>query len=264
MHPTYFSARRALALITLNLLYLTGCATLPAGNRDPRDPLERMNRSVYSFNVSLDKHVLSPVAHGYAKALPQPVRNRVHNFFDNLTYSRTMLNSFLQGHPSDGVNDAARILVNTVIGLGGLFDPASHMSLERHQRDFGQTMGVWGIKKGPYLMLPFLGPSDFRDGLGLVPDVYSTPWALVSNGKIYWGMYAVKAVQDRSEIIDLERTLHEAYDPYALVRNSYLQRRDYLVKGTKANLDDDLKDPDLVDPEAPPPAKAAAPQHGNR
>src|SRR5258708_6582339 len=150
---------------------LIGCASLPPGStRDPRDHIERFNRSTFRFNTALDHAVLRPVARGYVKVTPRPVRTGVTNFFGNLGYTKTIGNDIFQGHPLDFGSDVARLVVNTTVGIGGVFDPATRFGLEKHDRDFGQTLGKWGVPTGAYLMLPLLGPSDVRDAFGLVPD----------------------------------------------------------------------------------------------
>src|SRR5579862_8360900 len=143
------------ALLTLLLITfgVTGCATLPNGVKpDKRDRFERVNRSVYKFNTAIDHAVLRPVARAYVKYLPQPVRTSISNFTTNLAYPTTVANDIFQGKVADGVTDSARIIVNTTIGIGGLFDPASRMGLDRHTQDFGITLGKWGVPSGPYLM----------------------------------------------------------------------------------------------------------------
>jgi len=150
---------------------LVGCASLPQGStRDPRDHIERFNRSMYKFNTALDHGILRPVARGYVKVTPRPVRTGVSNFFGNLGYTKTIGNDIFQGHPLDFGSDVARLVVNTTVGIGGVFDPATRFGLEKHDRDFGQTLGKWGLPTGTYLILPLLGPSDVRDAFSLLPD----------------------------------------------------------------------------------------------
>jgi phospholipid-binding lipoprotein MlaA len=235
-----------LALLLLNLV-ITGCATLPSGSKpDPRDRYERFNRSVYKFNMALDHAVLRPVAHAYVK-LPQPVRTSIGNFTSNLAYPTTVANDFFQGKVGDGVSDAARIIVNTTIGIGGLFDPASRMGLDRHTQDFGLTLGRWGVPSGPYLMLPFLGPSTVRDTAGLAPDYLLTyeivSRNLITNNWVSGGLFVVTQVDKRAGLLDTDKVIDAAYDPYKFVRSAYLQRRDYLLHGEESP-DDLLKDAD--------------------
>jgi phospholipid-binding lipoprotein MlaA len=221
-----------LALLLLNLA-LTGCAALP-GKPDPRDRFERFNRSVYKFNTAVDHAVLRPVARAYVKVLPRPVRTSINNFTTNFAYPTTVANDVFQGKFADGVTDAARIIVNTTLGIGGLFDPASRMGLDRHTQDFGITLGRWGVHSGPYLMLPLLGPSTVRDTVGLVPDyalTYEIGTNLIDNNYVSAGLFVVAQIDRRAGVLDLDKIVDSAYDPYAFVRNAYLQRRNYLIKG---------------------------------
>ena len=259
-------APAALALLAL-YLGLSGCATLPSGKPDPRDRFERFNRTVYVFNSKLDHALLRPVARGYVKVIPQPIRTAVNNFLSNLGYPTTIVNQFLQGNFTDGASDTARLVVNTSIGIGGLFDPASRMGLDRHGADFGQTLGKWGAHSGPYLMLPLLGPSTVRDGIGLVPDwlllhEYETVKLFHNNGYIEWSLYAINLVNLRAQLLDVDRLLDSAYDPYAFVRSAYLQRRDYLINGGAVTPDEEFPhagDTGDLPPAAPDKGAAAVP-----
>jgi phospholipid-binding lipoprotein MlaA len=253
--------RAALAALLLLNLGLSGCAALPTGKPDPRDRFERFNRSIYKFNTALDHAVLRPVAKAYVKVLPQPVRNSIGNFTTNLAYPSTVANDFFQGKVADGVSDAARIVVNSTIGIGGLFDPASHMGLERHTQDFGLTLGRWGVPSGPYLMLPLLGPSTVRDTVGLVPDyvliyeIVSTH--LITNNYAIWGLYGLAQIDRRARLLDLDKIVDSAYDPYAFTRSAYLQQRDYLIRGEE-NPEEMFPDADTDssdDKSAAPPAQ---------
>jgi phospholipid-binding lipoprotein MlaA len=234
---------------------LAGCASLPKGEKpDPRDRFERFNRSIYAFNTKADHLVLRPVARGYVKITPAPVRTSVHNFLDNLAYTKTIINDFLEGKWHDGGTDTARLVINTTVGIGGLFDPASKAGLDRHHTDFGQTLGIWGVHSGPYLMLPILGPSTVRDAIGLLPDEYSTLPAYIRPAWIPWTIGAMQGVDVRVGLLDEDKLLDSAYDPYAFVRNVWLQRREYLIHGDASGA-----------PEEPPPSDddsgAAAPPH---
>jgi phospholipid-binding lipoprotein MlaA len=260
-----FHIRRVAGLALLLLtLGLAGCATLPSGKADPRDRFERFNRSVYKFNTALDHAILRPVAREYVKVTPQPVRTGINNVLTNLAYPVTLVNSFLQGKFHDGMSDAARLLVNSTIGIGGLFDPASGMGLDRHQADFGQTMGRWGMHSGPYLMLPFLGPSTVRDGFGLVPDYLllheiETVKLFDNNEYVEWGLFALGTVNRRSQLLDEDRILDSAYDPYAFLRNAYLQRRDYLIHDGNVSPEEEFPDTDMTGAEPAAPATPATP-----
>ncbi|HSY04527.1 MAG TPA: VacJ family lipoprotein [Steroidobacteraceae bacterium] len=259
-------------LSALCLLLLYGCATLPPGPRNPRDPWERMNRATYRFNDKLDKAILRPVARGYQKVTPQFAQTGVRNFFDNLNYTIVMLNDLLQGQIKPFCSDTARLVVNTTIGIGGLFDPATRMGLDKNDRDLGQTFGKWGIKTGPYVVLPLLGPSDVRDAFGRLGDDFSTPRQYIRN--VYWnyGLWALDAVDTRARLLPVDRLLDSAYDPYAFMRNAYLQRRDFKVYGGQSPNEEEQEQKLFEEsgedatpagsPPAPtaPPATPAAPQ----
>ncbi|HWG77476.1 MAG TPA: VacJ family lipoprotein [Steroidobacteraceae bacterium] len=225
MHRIILTAALALSAA------LTGCATLPNGKHAPGDPWERMNRSIWTFDNAFDHALLRPVARGYVRYTPPPVRHSINNFMTNLTYSDTIINDFLQGKFSDGGNDIARLVVNTVIGIGGLFDPASHMDLDRHNTDVGQTLGIWGVRRGPFLVLPFLGPSDVRDAFGEAADEYLTPRPYLNDIYARWSIFVVNKIDDRAGLLDQDRLIDSAYDSYAFVRGAYLQNREFKVHG---------------------------------
>lgn len=223
------------ASIALLLLAAAGCASLPPGAKpDPRDRFERTNRAIYKFNVAVDHAVLRPTARTYVRVVPQGARTAVTNFMTNITYSTTILNDFLQGHWKDGGSDTVRLVINTLFGLGGLFDVATPSGLDRHDADFGQTLGKWGIHSGPYVMLPLLGPSTVRDSLGLLVDEYTTPRAYIQDPYVRWPMFTVDLIDHRAHLLDLDKYIDQAFDPYAFLRNSWLQRREYKVHGDQS------------------------------
>jgi phospholipid-binding lipoprotein MlaA len=233
----------------LALLTLAGCATLPPGTKpDPRDRFERMNRSIYTFNVKVDHAVLRPTARTYVRIVPQGVRTAISNFMSNLTYTTTILNDFLQGHVRDGASDIGRITINTLFGLAGLFDVATPAGLDRHAADFGQTLGKWGVHSGPYVMLPFLGPSTVRDSIGLLADEYTTPRAYLKDQYVRWGLFTVDLVDHRASLLPEDKYIDQSFDPYAFLRNAWLQRREYQVHGDQSQND---VPPDLP-PDLPP------------
>jgi phospholipid-binding lipoprotein MlaA len=215
---------------TLLALHLVGCSTLPSGVPDSRNRFERVNRSVYKFNTALDHAVLRPVARTYVKVTPKPVRGSVTNFISNLEYPVTIVNDYLQGKVRDGFSDIARFGVNTVVGVGGLFDPASHWGLEKHDEDFGQTLGKWGVPSGPYLMLPLLGPSMVRDAPAKLMDAAVSPASYLNDLPVTAGLFAVRAVDVRAGLLYTDPLVDSAFDPYAFVRNAWLQRREYKVR----------------------------------
>jgi phospholipid-binding lipoprotein MlaA len=251
---------RTLSLV-LCLLLLAGCAAVPPGKRDPRDPWERMNRATYKFNDKFDKAIARPVARAYSRT-PQFVQTGVHNFFTNLDSPIVMLNDLLQGEFKAFASDTVRLVVNTTAGIGGLMDPAaSRWGLERNERDLGQTFGKWGIKTGPYLVIPFLGPSDVRDTFGRIGDNFSTPRHYIRNTYWDYGLYLLQSVDLRARLLGVTHTLDSAYDPYAFMRNAYLQNRDYKVNGEQSKSEEEEEDKLLEEagedqsqpqPQAPP------------
>ena len=259
------SSTRRLSLLSVCLLLLCGCATLPPGSkRDPRDPWERFNRSSYRFNDALDRAVLKPVAKGYTH-LPQPVQTGMHNFFDNLDYPVTIVNDLLQGQLIPFFSDIGRFVLNSTLGLGGLFDPATPAGLQKNYRDFGQTLGKWGVPPGPYVVVPLFGPYDVRDGIGSVTvDYYANPRSYLP----FWpevGVYAVRTVDHRSRLLPLDATLQSAYDPYAFVRSASLQNRDFMVHGGQSRSEEEqeeklMQEAGEEENAAPPPSQPQAPE----
>jgi phospholipid-binding lipoprotein MlaA len=212
--------RLILALLTCFLM--AGCAT----TRDNPDPWEGLNRKTYAFNDALDRAVLKPLAVGYQKVTPAFAQEGVNNFFDNLEDIGTSLNNFLQGKPKEGLSDAGRFLANTVLGVFGLWDVATPMGLEKHYEDFGQTLGVWGVAAGPYLVLPLLGPSSARDGPARLvsPEWYYTDY--INPERLYWGLWAFEKVRTRANLLKSESILDQAaLDKYTFIRDAWLQRR---------------------------------------
>jgi phospholipid-binding lipoprotein MlaA len=240
---------------------LSGCVTLPPNAKPaPQDPWESWNRGVYKVNDKLDRAVAKPIARTYVRAVPAPARTGVSNFLANLRTTTVMINDALQGKFGAAANDFARLVVNTTVGFGGLLDPASQMGLDKNDEDFGQTLGHWGVPPGPFLELPLLGPSDTRDGPARIVDLFTGPTHYIDNNWISYGIYGVGLVDARADLLSLDATLQKTFDPYAFVRDAYLQRRAYLVSDGKVQ-DEVLVDPgaDDADSPAPPKAPTAAP-----
>ena len=215
-------------LLTALVGAATGCAS--TAERDPRDPWEPLNRGIYSFNDKLDTYVARPVATGYQKVVPGEIRERVRNVFSNVGDVFIGVNNFLQGKFEDGVSDWARFAFNTTIGLFGLHDVATDMGYEKHNEDFGQTFGRWGAPTGPYLILPLLGSSDVRDGIGWGFDFYTDPLNETEPFAVHWGLVTLRLIQTRADLLDASRILEEAaLDKYVFQRDAYLQRRRNLV-----------------------------------
>ena len=221
------SLRAALGMACL--LGATGCASLPDEERDPGDPHERFNRSMYEFNDDLDRAVLKPVATAYTDTLPQPVRTCVSNFYDNLTYLNTTFNSFLQGKLVQGTSDLGRFIVNTTIGIAGIFDVATYMGLEKHDEDFGQTLAVWGVKEDQYLMYPVLGPSSVRDTGGIIFGMLTNP-VFYAAAPVAVPLGILQGVDLRARKEGFVRFRDEAaLDPYLFTRDAYLQHREFQI-----------------------------------
>jgi len=259
------TALRKILLVSSLALAVSGCASQSAAaSEDAYDPLQPVNRVFYRFNDLGDRYVLRPVAVGYSRALPAQLRTGVHNFFSNLLYPVTIANAFLQGKFRQSGRDGARFLLNTTVGLGGLFDPASRVGLTANDEDFGQTLAVWGVGNGPYLVIPILGPSTLRNTAGDVVDTPLTPFLNITDGDLGWrlGTWAIYQVDGRSGFLDADTQIFEAYDPYIFVRDAYLQNRRYRSLDGNVPEDDsyldesELDDPEGDAPESPePPAK---------
>lgn len=219
-------ARAAAAAATL---LLSACATVPPGaGKNPADPWERVNRQTYAFNDRLDRYLIKPIAQGYEYVLPSVVRRCISNGFANIAEIRNAINDILQAKPSGAATDTGRLVINSTFGVAGCFDVATGWGLERRHEDFGLTLARWGVGKGPYLVLPVLGPSDVRDGIGLVPDAYTSPTAYVQLMPVVArnSLLGTNVVSTRSDLLDTTKLLEQvALDPYQFMRDAYLQRR---------------------------------------
>lgn len=261
------------------ILLLTGCATTSLQvERDPskteqlvdasldngpanaseasKDPYENFNRAMYTFNESVDTYVAKPIIDGYKWITPTVLQTGVSNVFANMQEINTFLNAMLQGKFQQSAKDSGRFLINTTAGIGGLFDVASYAGLERHEEDFGQTLAVWGVPAGPYLVLPILGPSTFRGVPGSALDTLANPVTYLG-----WPVAVLAAVDKRATADGALQFIDEAaLDPYVFTRESYLQWRDYLAKdGKQDEGDDDLFYDDELDMDDP--EEAAPNQH---
>jgi phospholipid-binding lipoprotein MlaA len=219
--------RLARAAIAAGALLLAGCATIPPdAGKNPRDPFERFNRNVYTFNDQFDRYLLKPVAKGYVAVVPHAFRLCIANAFSNVGEIRNAVNDILQAKPVGASTDTGRLAINTTLGMFGCFDVATKMGLERRNEDFGLTFARWGAGTGPYLVLPILGPSDVRDGIGLVPDAYTNPISYVHPVYDRYIYFVGSAIDTRAGLLDatdlIDRT---ALDRYQFTRDAYLQRR---------------------------------------
>ncbi|CAH2893701.1 MAG: Outer-membrane-phospholipid-binding lipoprotein MlaA [uncultured Paraburkholderia sp.] len=220
-----------LALAATGLV--SGCATGP--DRKPGDPFEPMNRAVFNFNDGLDRYVAVPVAKGYQKVTPQPLRTAVSNFFSNLGDLTNAANELLQLKITDATQDIVRFAFNSTFGLGGLLDWATPAGLPKHHQDFGLTLGRWDIPSGPYLVLPLFGPSTVRDSMGLVVDVKFNPLNYMEPA-VRNPLYVLQFVSVRSDLLGATDLLQQAaLDKYSFVRDAYMQQRRARLRGTSDN-----------------------------
>jgi len=213
------------AALALGLtLTLAGCATGP----DPRDPYESFNRAMFTFNDTVDTYALKPAATAYKNVTPSFVQTGVSNFFGNLADAWSAVNNLLQGKGKDGMSDVGRFALNSTLGIVGLFDIASEAGLPKHKEDFGQTLGVWGVPSGPYVMLPLLGPSTLRDTIATPLDIKGDIWGYKDPVYIRNSGIALRAVDQRAALLDASTLLEDAAlgDRYEFIRDGYLQRRE--------------------------------------
>ncbi|MBE2293960.1 MAG: VacJ family lipoprotein [Phycisphaerales bacterium] len=217
--------------IIAGVILLVGCASNNELSHDDSDPLESYNRAMFSFNQTVDKAIFKPVAQAYQAVLPDPVHQSITNFFSNLNDVVVLANDLLQFKMHQAAMDSSRLVFNTTFGILGLFDVASRMELPKHNEDFGQTLGYWGIGEGYYLVLPFLGPSTVRDGIGVVGDFFTNPttWATDSES-VQWSLWGLDVINRRAGLLQVERAFADAQiDPYLFQRSAYLQMRRNLV-----------------------------------
>jgi phospholipid-binding lipoprotein MlaA len=210
-------------IITLIILF----TSLNINTEEVNDPLEDLNRKTYEFNEKLDSTILKPTAELYSK-FPPKVKQGVTNFFNNLEEIDTSVNQLLQGKPKKSLNDLTRFVINSTIGIGGLFDVASKMGLERHEEDFGQTLAVWGVPEGPYLMLPFLGPSTLRDTASRPVSSFLSVTFHMTDTDVNIALKSVDALETRERLLDVESLM--SGDKYSFVRDAYMQSMEYEIK----------------------------------
>lgn len=259
-------ARPGALVLILLLALLPACATtrgtteaaatpIPAEEAEEgsNDPFEPFNRAMYTFNEKFDRYLLKPVAKGYRAVVPRPIRRGVTNFFGNLHDPAVMVNNALQGRFSEAASDLGRFLTNSTFGVFGLFDVASEIGIERHNEDLGQTFAAWGVGDGPYLVLPFFGPSNIRDGIGLYGDLQMYPPTHVNDDSTFWTLYALEGIDTRARLLEAGDILEQAagQDPYVFVREAYRQRRRSLIGGDGTAPGPSPLDPSVFEEDAP-------------
>jgi phospholipid-binding lipoprotein MlaA len=212
------------------LMALVGLSLLPAMSQaaSEEDPWEGFNRAMFRFNDTLDTYALKPLAQGYRAVTPQFLEDGVHNVFGNVGDVGNLANNLLQGKLHNAGVDTGRLIFNTTFGLLGFFDVAKHMGLRKNDEDFGQTLGVWGLDSGPYLVIPFLGPSTVRDATGRVPDSFLTPYPYIDHVPTRNVTRGVQVVDTRANLLQAERLI--SGDKYVFIRNAYLQSREFKIK----------------------------------
>ena len=228
LHRFKIGRRPRAAAVLLCAAALTAGQAGAAGKN--KDPFEHVNRATYAFNDALDRMLARPAAKAYQKVVPSFARRAVSNFLENLDYPKVIINDALQGKFKDACSDTARLAVNTVVGVGGLFDPATKWGLVSHENGFGQTLGHWGVPPGPFIEIPLLGPSDMRDAPSkLIVDHYMSPETYARSAKVQYGIVGLGLLDRRVELLATDATVKQAFDPYAFIRDAYLARRYYLV-----------------------------------
>ena len=228
----------------MNKLLLVLLFSFPLYAKEINDPFEDLNRDIFVFNEKLDEKILKPTALVYRKVTPQFARTGVTNFFNNLEEIDTTINQVLQGEIKYAFNDAGRFVINTTIGLFGLIDIASKMGLERHQEDFGQTLGVWGISSGPYIMLPFLGPSNPRDLLSRPISSFLSGTFAMEDNDVKFTLVGIDALETRERLLDAETLI--IGDKYMFVKDAYVQSREYEINNGSTEDDVFLDDMDDI------------------
>ncbi len=226
-------------LIILFLAAISGCTSVPHEYRDARDPWQGYNRVMFQFNQDLDNAFIRPLAQGYQAITPEPVNRGVSNFFANIADVNSAANNVLQFKLSRAGNDVARVIVNSTVGIGGLFDVATNMGMPSYKEDFGQTLGYWRVSEGPYIVLPLIGPSTMRDTLGLTGDMFLDPFFSAQRDEIYWSLFGLRIVDRRAGLLIATEIMEgAAIDRYSFVRDAYLQRRRHQIYDGNPPLDD--------------------------
>jgi len=231
-----------------NLLIIISILSLSthAFGDEVNDPFENLNRKTFEFNENMDEKILKPIAEAYSE-LPPKIKLGFSNFFNNLEEVDTFVNQLLQGKPKESINDFTRFLINTTIGLGGFIDVASKVGLERHEEDFGQTLAVWGVRQGPYIMLPILGPSTLRDTVSRPVSSFLSVTFHMTETDVNLALKGMDAIETREKLLDVEALL--SGDKYTFVKDAYIQSMYYEIKDGEDVEDDFINDMDdfLID-----------------
>jgi phospholipid-binding lipoprotein MlaA len=238
MHKFLNINRIVKTILIIAIIITAGCA--PKKPADHQDPFEAYNRAMFDFNRTIDKLTIKPVAEVYDAILPNPVKTGVSNFFDNLDETSTVANDLLQLKIGWAIADTWRFIFNSTLGIGGLFDVATHFRLKRREQDLGLTFARWGMKNSSYFVIPILGPSTIRDGIGLLIDYrYLMVYSYVHPWEAELGLSGTNFIRLRVDLLPTDELIERAFDPYILVRNAYLQRRKYLIGYEKIETDED-------------------------
>jgi phospholipid-binding lipoprotein MlaA len=214
-------------------LFLSSCVTK---GTNPDDPYESLNRKTHKFNMAFDSVLLRPAAKVYKTVLPSPIRAGINNVYNNVNMLPTVANDLLQAEGNYAIKDTWRFIVNSTFGIGGIIDVASTFSLPPHSNDIGLTFAKWGDKKSPYIVIPLLGPSTIRDGMGMIYDyTFFTPYPYIRSNYVLYGLLGLRYVDLRAQMLDTDKLLDEGLDKYTFIRDAYLQHRNYLITGEQAD-----------------------------
>ncbi|MGI9204073.1 MAG: MlaA family lipoprotein [Woeseiaceae bacterium] len=236
----------AAATVVVAVLFASGCTTTnPAAPKEERaayDSWEPLNRRVHSFNDTVDRFTFKPLAKGYEAVFPRFIRTGINNFSRNLRTPLFMINNLLQGKGKRSLSETGRLIVNTAFGVGGLFDVATQMGMETYREDFGQTLAVWGVPDGPYVVIPIFGPRTLRDATMIPLNFFADPLLYMDHDRTRRTIYFVRAVDLRAELFPAEALIEDSYDRYLAIRESYLQNRRFLIYDGDPPEDDDFYD----------------------
>lgn len=238
--------QRWMYVLLLSAMLVSGCATsipaAPKEDRSPADPWEPMNRRISAFNNNVDRFTFKPLAKGYEAVLPETMRRGINNFSNNLLSPLYIVNNVLQGKFKRGLSETGRFVANTIWGIGGFVNVGSDLGMETYREDFGETLAVWGVPDGPFVVVPILGPRTLR-GATMIPLNFSGDLgSFVDDDATRWSLYAVRAIDVRAKLFTAEALIEDSYDRYLTVRESYLQNRRFLIFDGNPPEDEDFYD----------------------